>query len=423
MREGAGTARQPRGSGRTGRILVATWNGGGNLPPALALASRLVNRGHRVALLADREVAQRAESVGAEFLAYTSVDPWPAGLVFEADPARFDEVRNGTGVAKDLLAAAKSFAPNALVVDCMMGAALAAAELLAVPTAVLVHVLYQPFVLFWADLSVRVGPCREALGLEPVPEPVVRHQLERLSKVLVLVPEEFDYPGAPRSAATHYVGPILAEKDAEAARDPEGATRSLEEADPRRGLAAGGSRAREDEACRNGRDGDRTSPLVLASLSTTYQHQEEVLPALLEALGSLEARAVLTLGGVIPPEALPAPDNVEVLGYVPHAEILPKAGAVLCHGGLSTVMASLAYAVPLVCVPQGREQSLNAERVQACGAGIALSSGATAQQIARALEEVLAEPRFCEAAEGLAERIAATGRGQLAVDHVEELLG
>lgn len=376
----------------SGHVLIVTWNGGGNFTPALALASRLVRAGHRVTVMADEASANRVEATGAKLGPYPSVEPWPQGLVFEEDQARFDEMRNGVALAKDVLGAAKSIRPDAMVVDCMSGAGLVAAELLGLPSAVLVHVLYQPFIGFWADLSVDVRRCREAFGLPALEPPMVFNQLQRLSKVLVLTPEEFDYPGAPRTAETHYVGPIL---DQDALVDPDGQ--------------------------RLGGPGP-SAPLVLVSLSTTCQGQEQALPTLLEALGSLAVEAVLTLGGVVPPERVAAPENVEVLGYVPHASILPKAAAVLTHAGLSTVMTSLAYGVPLVCVPQGREQGLNAERVQACGAGISLPTTASAEEVSGALREVLEQPRFGEAARAMAERISQGGAGEAAVAHVQELL-
>lgn len=63
-----------------GRVLIVSWGGGGNFPPALALATRLVDAGHEVAVIADAEPTGRAtiESVtdcGAKLLACPSVEP------------------------------------------------------------------------------------------------------------------------------------------------------------------------------------------------------------------------------------------------------------------------------------------------------------------------------------------------------------
>lgn len=380
-----------------GRVLIVSWGGGGNFPPAEALADRLVRCGHEVAVIADaapadRSVVESVTSCGAQLFEYRSVEPWPAGLSLEEDPVRFDEMRNGVPTAKDILAAAVEFQPHVMVVDCMIGAGLVAAEELGLPTAVLVHVLYQPFVSYWADISVDVSRCRKAFGMPDLDAPVAFEQLKRCAKVLVLVPEAFDYPEAPRTDETHYVGPIFSEHPAAPLDDL-------------------GFHPSDDR------------PLVLVSLSTTPMRQREALPPILGALGGLPVRGLVTLGGIaVDLQCHSVPDNVVVHDYLPHAAVLPQVSAVVTHAGLSTVMAALAHGIPLVCIPQGREQPLNAERVHACGAGISVAMDAKPEVIASAIETVLGEPSHKSAAESVAAAINALGRGQAAVDHVQSLL-
>lgn len=379
----------------SGRVLIVSWNGGGNLPPALALAARLVDSGHEVAVMTDAAPADsssigRVASCGAKLLEYPSVEPWPPGLSLEDDPVRFDEIRNGVGVAWDVVAAAEGFKPDVMVVDCMAGAGLVAAEHLGIPTAVLVHVLYQPFVCYWADVAVDVTRCREAFGMERLEAPVLLAQLTRTSKVLVLVPKEFDYPDAPGTGETHYVGPILEPVIPEPPADL-------------------------------GFDSSDDRPLVLVSLSTTPQRQKEALPPILEALGELDVRGLLTLGEIDVGEQS-VPSNVVVHDYLPHRSILGQASVVISHGGLSTIMTALAHGVPLVCIPQGREQPLNAERVGACGAGINLPIDAGPRSIADAVTAVLEQPSYRGAASSMSALIARQGAGASAANHVEALL-
>ncbi len=377
------------------RALLVSWNGGGNFPPAVALAARLVEAGREVAVMADAAPASRASiervsGAGAKLIEYQSLDPWPAGLSMEEDPGRFDEIRNGVAVAQDVLSAAEGFKPDALVVDCMMGAGLVAAEYLGIPTAVLIHVLYQPFVCYWGDISVDVRRCRESLGMEPLQAPLVAEQLQRMARVLVLVPQAFDYPEAPRAEQTHYVGPILDPKVPELPADL-------------------------------GFDPSDDRPLVLVSLSTTPQRQKEALPPVLEALGRLPVRGLLTLGGIEVGEQT-VPENVVVHDYLPHRGLLGQVAAVVSHAGLSTVMAALAEGVPLVCIPQGREQPLNAERVVACGAGMNLPIDASTEAIAEAVSTVLDDPIYRHGALAMRELIEREGGGASATRHVEALL-
>jgi hypothetical protein len=65
-----------------------------------------------------------------------------------------------------------------------------------------------------------------------------------------------------------------------------------------------------------------------------------------------------------------------VRGFVPHHLVLRHMAAVISHGGLSTITAALTAGVPLLCIPQGRDQSDNAERLAASGAARALATDA-----------------------------------------------
>ena len=131
---------------------------------------------------------------------------------------------------------------------------------------------------------------------------------------------------------------------------------------------------------------------MLLTLSTTLQGQAEALPGLLDALASLPIRVLLTLGGVLAPDAVPAPGNVTVRGYLPHEAVLPHMAAVVTHAGMSTVATALAAGVPMVCVPQGRDQPLNAARVEELGAGLMIAADATPDELANAVQRVLADP-------------------------------
>ena len=52
------------------RFLLATWDGGGTIPPELGLAAELIGRGHEVVVLSDDTVEREAVDAGATFI------PW-----------------------------------------------------------------------------------------------------------------------------------------------------------------------------------------------------------------------------------------------------------------------------------------------------------------------------------------------------------
>jgi UDP:flavonoid glycosyltransferase YjiC (YdhE family) len=357
----------------SGGFLVASWDGGGNTPPAFALAARLSRRGHRVRLLGWPEMGLRAAGAGVDIAAYPSLTPWPAGVTHEEAWDRLSNRLHGAATRDDIEAEARRFAPDVLVVDCMMWSGFDAAQRLGLPFAVLVHPLYRPFAHRWGDVVMPGGG--------------VRDRLARADLVLALTPEQLDEPG-PIPDNTHYVGPILR---------------------PESPLLPAEDRVLLD------RPGN---PWVLISLSTTQQGQAAVLPMMLEAVGSLPVRGLLTLGGVLPPESVRTPANVTVRGHVPHDAVLPRVSAVLTHAGLSTITTALAFGVPLVCLPQGRDQPVNAARVEAIGAGRSLPRDSSAPAIASALAEVLASHAIREAAA----RFTSADRGATAVKLVEALL-
>jgi UDP:flavonoid glycosyltransferase YjiC (YdhE family) len=365
---------------RPRRFLIATWDGGGNTPSAINLGARLVRAGHQARLLGWESMARRTASAGVDFRAYRSMEPWPAGLSLDEGWDRMADLLWGSATRDDILGQATEFDPDVMVVDCMLLSAFEAAEQLDRPTAVLVHVLYTPFVHGWGN-GVMKADLAELFG--------------RTDRVLALTPPGFDQDPPTLPDHTAYVGPI---------NPPSGPP---PEDGPQLPPAL-------DEP------GD---PWVLLSLSTTLQGQTRALPTLLDAVGSLPVRVLLTLGDVVPVDAVHAPPNVTVAGYLPHDRVLPRMAAVIGHGGLSTITTALSYGVPMVCVPQGRDQGVNAARMEEVGVGRSVPPDSSAQTIAEAVESVLGDEGFRTVAKGFADSIAGLGGGAAATAMVEELAG
>ena len=377
-------------------VLIVTWDGGGNVPPALALAERLAARGHRVRVSGPASMDRAVTATGATLVPYRTVRALPAGLRHEDNWPTIEAILNGPAMIDDLLAEHRADPIGTIVVDSMSGAGLAVGEAFRIPMAILVHTLYQPY-RSWGPQVVNVRDTREAVGLAAVDRDGFPGVLDRAAAVLAIVPPGLDYPIEHLPANTTYVGPILAPSAAGTATIP-GATPAY--------------------AAEAGLGGD---PVVLITLGSTVQRQEEALRPILEAVAGLPVRGLLTLGGVLDERAIKAPENVDVRGHVPHGSILPGVTAVVCHGGLSTITGTLAAGKPLVVIPQGRDQDMNAERVAATGAGLALPIDASVDQIAAAIRRVIDERAFAMAARAFAATIADLGAGEVATTIVESL--
>jgi UDP:flavonoid glycosyltransferase YjiC (YdhE family) len=88
-------------------------------------------------------------------------------------------------------------------------------------------------------------------------------------------------------------------------------------------------------------------------------------------VANLPARVLLTTGVAIDGDGPQPPGpHVRVERWVPQADVLAQAAAVVCHGGSGTTLGALAAGVPLVVTPLFADQPYNGRRVAAVGAGL-----------------------------------------------------
>jgi MGT family glycosyltransferase len=233
-----------------------------------------------------------------------------------------------------------------------------------------------------------LNAARAALGLAPLA--TLTDQLDAARAVLLATSEAFDFPWTARPAHVRYVGPQIS--------DPAWAgdwTSPWAKDDPR--------------------------PLVLVGFSSTFQDHTAVLQRVLDALGSLDVRVLLTTGVAVAPEELTAPANAVVVRHAPHVKVMPEATLVVTHGGHGTVIRALAQGLPLLVMPHGRDQNDNATRVAARGAGLRLDAKAPVEDILAALRRLLTEPGFDEAARRLGAQVAEDAASSTLEEELEAL--
>jgi UDP:flavonoid glycosyltransferase YjiC (YdhE family) len=109
---------------------------------------------------------------------------------------------------------------------------------------------------------------------------------------------------------------------------------------------------------------------VLVTLSTDYQHDEQLALTAIEALRDEPVRVVITLADAHGVAELPPAANVRLERFVPHGPVLERAAAVVSPGGMGIVHKALAAGVPMVAVPFGRDQPEVSRRVVEAGAGV-----------------------------------------------------
>jgi UDP:flavonoid glycosyltransferase YjiC (YdhE family) len=402
------------------RFLFVLWDGGGTIPPELALARQTAQAGHEVIVLGPASIKEKVEMFGAVFLPYRQApdrDPKKPGKnAKKGSPAA--EVFKASGpYADDVQEIMRSMLVDAIVPDYVLTGAYVAAEAAGIPCASLVPTIYPlpapglpPFgsgfflakgpagrvrdaaVSFalqrlW-NLNVRgLNKTRRRFGLSPVRS--IKEQMLRAQRILVLSSSAFDFPTTLPPQAV-YCGPQLGEASWLPPWQPPW--------------------PKNDE-----------TPLVLISLSTTFQTQEDLIRRLLLAVIDLRARVLVTLGFSMNPGNFTAPPNVVLASFVPHQQIMPQTSLAITHGGHGTVLGALSFGVPLVCIPMGRDQGDVAARVAWRGAGVKVSQKAKPEELRRAITRVLGDVRFREGARTIAADMAQKGEAQRAVKELEAL--
>jgi UDP:flavonoid glycosyltransferase YjiC (YdhE family) len=144
----------------------------------------------------------------------------------------------------------------------------------------------------------------------------------------------------------------------------------------------------------------------------------------LDALGSVDADAVATLGSEIDPASVGAiPSNVRVERYVPQTYLLDHATIVVSHAGSGTLFAAAARGLPQLCVPIAADQWDNADALAAAGAGLTLEpEDRDAQTICDTLTRLLDGHAHHDAARALADDFAALPHPREHISTIETLV-
>ncbi len=408
----------------------------GSAPPQLAITRELVARGHHVRVLAHRAAQERIERTGAEFVAFERALPDFDITRRETDTLRDWEARTRLGagtrvlrngvfafvldVARESADLLEHWHADVAVFDWMLTGAAVGAERAGVPAVALVHCPYPlpvdgvpplftglrpmrgPLGAARDRLLGRIGTRVLAVGLpllnkaraEQGLQPLDRwdQQLLGVHAVYMLSAPELDFSSrGALPANVHYVGPAFEPIPPEWSDWippwPEA----------------------------------NTDPLVLISFSTSYMNQRALAQRVLDAVAGLPLRALLTAGPALDTSRLQIPANALTAAFIPHRVVLPHAALVVTHAGWQTINTALAHGVPLLCIPDGRDQPDNAVRVVLAGAGVSVRKRASPRRLRNATVDALADPALKRGAAAMADALARSDGALAVVDALERL--
>lgn len=378
------------------RILISTRRGAGHFGPLIPFAKAFLRNNDDVVIVAPQSAAAMIAEAGLDHLPYPDPpDPERDSAFATARRLSFDDanahvlreifVRIDTRHAyPHVLRAMRSWRPDAVLYDVSEFAAPLAAEALGIP-AVCVGITVTHNVASYAPVLAReLDAIRADVGLRPDPD----LDMLNCAPYFTLTPASLEDPADP---------------------SPVQAMRFREADEPARPLPDwwyGSER-----------------PLVYLTFGSVAPSMD-FFPGLyreaIDALSLLPVRLLVTVGRDRDPSELgPVAPNVRVARWVPQADVMPHAAAMVCHGGSGTVRMALTSGVPTVVVPLFADQPYNAARVAALGAGIALD-GTTG--LAAAVRRLLVEPGFRESARRIGAANAELPPVDLAPGIVRELV-
>ncbi|MGB9223356.1 glycosyltransferase [Mycobacterium sp.] len=127
------------------KILFAAVDGGGNIPPQLAVARALRARGAEVRILGHEGVRERVQAAGFPFETFTTgTDFNPIAQRSLPSMMRdMTEVMTDRRLGRDVVSASQRHGADVAVVDVLLTAALPEIAAAQLPTAVFVHCFYR----------------------------------------------------------------------------------------------------------------------------------------------------------------------------------------------------------------------------------------------------------------------------------------
>jgi len=363
-------------------VLFVTFEAGGNVPPALGLAQRLVAEGGRALVLGSPSQRAVVSASGLEFEPFSAEQPYRTLVPVNpaANLAQVSRTVLSRDIARDVVRVARRESPDVVVVDCMLYRPLDAAVRAGFRTVILVHSLPSYFAGPYAR-----GPVGQVATLRGV---LPARTWASASGAIATVLPGFDTGGPGPWPDLLEVGPVTPAATAAGQGPP---------------------------------PMPRGRPRVLIALSTNwFPGQHKTMQKLLDAAGGLDIDLVVTTGPSIDPASLRAPAHATLHQHADHDQLLAGVDLVVGHGGHGTTMRALAHDVPLLIVPSFSfsDQPAVGRRVQESGAGRTLPAKTSVAELRRAIAELAAPGPHRDGAAALGARLRALDAAGAAVAYL-----
>jgi rhamnosyltransferase subunit B len=166
---------------------------------------------------------------------------------------------------------------------------------------------------------------------------------------------------------------------------------------------------------------DEGDPPVVFTPGSAMDRGHEFFDEAVKALKLLGKRGILIsrFADTVPADL---PEGVRHFSYVPFSQVLPRAAALVYHGGIGTCAQALRAGIPQLVMPMAHDQLDNLSRVRDLGVGDGLHPRQfKARRIAAALDRLLHDPAVKRRAEEAAGRFDPAGWMTRTCELVEEM--
>jgi len=390
-------------------ILLCTIGSAGDVNPFIGIGQQLKKRGFRVALITSQYFEFQARSVGLEFFGlgnpedYQSIienpDLWDPNKGFKVfaesvvfpimEPAY--EIISGFDPSETILIAQGQFFAAHIAHEKLgfpfITIHLQPAAFRSVHEFPLLPISLPPFVIrglfSLIDALVldklfapNINRFRQRLGLPPINK-IFGGWMHSPQKNLGLFPEWFAQPQRDWPPQTQLIGFVYYDKQNGNEELPEELNKLLN---------AG------------------SAPIIFTA-GTAMKHANQFFLDCIEACQLLGRRGILLTQH---PEQLPneLPEGIQHFAYLPFSKVLPRAVALVHHGGIGTTAQAIAAGIPQVIRPMAHDQPDTAARVEKLGIGVYLSpkkfNGAS---LAEKLNTLIASQQVLDRCKVYAQRI------------------
>jgi rhamnosyltransferase subunit B len=166
---------------------------------------------------------------------------------------------------------------------------------------------------------------------------------------------------------------------------------------------------------------DEGDPPVVFTPGSAMDRGHSFFAEAVKALRSIGRRGILIsrFADTIPADL---PGYVKHFPYVPFSQVLPRAAAIVYHGGIGTCAQALRAGVPQLLMPMAHDQLDNLSRVRELGTGDGMHPKLfKARNIASVLDGMLADPDLKQRAVEVSRRFDPAGWMARTCDLIEEM--